>query len=367
MLLTDIVDFAEPRATLPHSYLGTGRTADRLYDIIQAETRTEPLLATLFWQIMLRSPAFARSLAQLDVNAQTLQRVEPYVVPGTAGRFDLVVLDPGRSAETIQAVTLEASRDELVIAWRRWSTSQPWSRTPLPELYRTSPPFPTAPTPAELLDVVDPDFPGELLARNEFRVLVARLPETQLTATPPVPMLGVSIPPDPKPTATAGIVATDRSGVVGVTTAHHALGAIDVGDPVLVGPHSGKVRSLDMVSDSAFVEVPGMTLPGDPAGLRGVLRGLSPREGPASFEGIASGPVSTRVTGWSPDIPLVQPYSQLKVLTTPATAAGDSGCALMDIDGYILGFAFYRTGLGQPVEFSAWIWAHSVCEAHGLA
>ena len=62
----------------------------------------------------------------------------------------------------------------------------------------------------------------------------------------------------------------------------------------------------------------------------------------------------------------VLPNSQLKVLTRADTNPGDSGAALLDSQDQVLGFAFYRTGLGAPIEFSAWIWAETVFNAHGL-
>jgi hypothetical protein len=70
--------------------------------------------------------------------------------------------------------------------------------------------------------------------------------------------------------------------------------------------------------------------------------------------------MSATIEGWSPDIPFVQPYNQLKVFTDDKTAQGDSGAALLDGANYILGFAFYRTGINATPAQSAWIWAESV-------
>jgi len=39
----------------------------------------------------------------------------------------------------------------------------------------------------------------------------------------------------------------------------------------------------------------------------------------------------------------------------------------MDGIDNVLGFSFFRTGFGEEVEFSAWIWAESVYEALDLS
>jgi S1-C subfamily serine protease len=87
---------------------------------------------------------------------------------------------------------------------------------------------------------------------------------------------------------------------------------------------------------------------------------------PVTFHGITSGFKQTIITGWSPDIPFVLPYSQLKVLTAPETNPGDSGAALIDRDGKVTGFSFFRTAINQQPEYSSWIWADSVYKAHNL-
>jgi len=194
----------------------------------------------------------------------------------------------------------------------------------------------------------------------------------------PSPYWSVLPPPFSKEDSTVGAAVTDTHGHNGVTMALHSL--LASGSSVVPGTTQveiqvdrkgtrikGTVQSVDQITDSAFVlaDLPPLSPP--LRGAKGPLRGVSPRANEkVTFEGHASGSANATVTGFSPDLPLVLPYSQLKVFTTPKTALGDSGAALLDADDNILGFSFYRTGIGQPIEFSAWIWADSVYAAHNL-
>ncbi|MBO9573867.1 MAG: hypothetical protein J7497_16895, partial [Chitinophagaceae bacterium] len=101
--------------------------------------------------------------------------------------------------------------------------------------------------------------------------------------------------------------------------------------------------------------------------INGVLSGKTPRQyEKAFFEGFKSGPMYTTINGWSPDLPFVTRYNQLKVYTGPITNPGDSGCALKDSDGNVCGFAFERSGINVNPQLSSWIWAESVFKFHNL-
>ena len=203
-------------------------------------------------------------------------------------------------------------------------------------------------------------------------VLAGQLPELEFTNIP-IPPIGIYA--GPSPVATAGVATNNNSGVFGVTGPYHSIVASSsgpiVGTTITIGSRtagslSGVIQTADQISDSCFISLasPGLT------GLRplkGRLGSLTPRMNqPADFEGITSGKTPTTIVGWSPDLPFVQPYSQLKVFTTPDTNRGDSGAALVDSDGYLIGFAFYRTSLTGAIQYSAWVWAESVYQAHGL-
>ena len=60
-----------------------------------------------------------------------------------------------------------------------------------------------------------------------------------------------------------------------------------------------------------------------------------------------------------------QPEEMCRVYTEPDTAHGDSGAALIDEDGYIVGFAHSLSRYGPP-KFSTWVWAEQVYMAHKL-
>lgn len=48
------------------------------------------------------------------------------------------------------------------------------------------------------------------------------------------------------------------------------------------------------------------------------------------------------------------------------TARGDSGAALVDGSGHILGFAYSRSDASSPASYSTWIWAAAVLKKHEL-
>jgi len=355
-------------------YFGTA-TADRLYKMIRSESFTEPTLATLFWQIAARSRGMSRAMSSAGVEVS--KNVELFVTRGGLNRFDVVAFDHNRPPSAAPAVGFfEASRQELDDAWSKWRKDveeariwQAKSRDAQSSELDAGVEFEERPGPpwsaAEILDSVDRNFAHEVAKRGEFRVIVIGAPETLLTAALPAPAMAICESPSGPTSGTAGLIARDESGTVGLTCALHALVNATPGALVQCGPQRGILRSVDAVSDSAFIEVDGLV--SQPRNVRGVLSGVSPRQGPAHFEGITSGRTDTMVTSWSPDLLLVQPYNQVKVLTKPSTAPGDSGCALVDDEGYVLGFSFYRTGLNEAIEYSAWIWADSVMKAHRLS
>jgi hypothetical protein len=227
----------------------------------------------------------------------------------------------------------------------------------------------------ELLDSFDEERAPELLgliAGNMDALLVPQ-PRVVATAVPATP-IGVRPCQASRETATVGVVAMTREGISGATTALHALEEA-AGVPAAPGQTACTIAgvpctviSCDTVSDSCFVEL-------DPSAWAGLgmepaipLSGLTPRlPEPVSAYGLTTPSMQGNVTGWDPAVPILFPRAQLKVYTTPMTAPGDSGAALLDSTGHVLGFAFYRTGIGEPIEYSAWVWADSVYQAHHLA
>lgn len=199
-------------------------------------------------------------------------------------------------------------------------------------------------------------------------VIVQKPPVTQHTLAPRTAQIvdpGIAGFP-----SSVGVIASD--GVdTGVTVAYHALtcGRTPgfIGQSVDIGGTSGTVKSIDMISDSAFVTFPNS---GNPisAGTTITVR-TTPAPGygqTAEFEGIGSGSKkSTVVVAASPTLLYSHASVQRQVLTNPDSLPGDSGCALIS-NNELLGFCFGGSGTSSPLLFSLWIWGDSVIKAHNL-
>jgi hypothetical protein len=95
---------------------------------------------------------------------------------------------------------------------------------------------------------------------------------------------------------------------------------------------------------------------------------LSPRlYTSAQFAGAARNEqISTMITAVDASLAIPQTMFATKVYTNPDTLPGDSGAALTDDLGRIIGFAAWRTGFGAEISFAIWIWAQQVFAAHNL-
>jgi hypothetical protein len=161
--------------------------------------------------------------------------------------------------------------------------------------------------------------------------------------------------------ATAGIVATDSDGRIGVTTALHSVD--ENGPEVWVAGVPGQIAAKDIFTDSCFITFTLTQLPGCST-CNGPLTDVTPgRNEQVWFDGIASGRTATYVDGWTLELPWIMPGVQSRVITPPITELGDSGAALMNQQGKVVGFALCRTGFASRTAFSAWIWAESVFSA----
>jgi hypothetical protein len=314
-----------------------------VHQICKSETITSPVVATSFWQAFISSPTFSLFLQRAGASPTALVRGEAFVVRhGTDWpRHDLIVFDPDFAGSKPAVLEIKPRMEDLSIGWEQFRIRR---------------------------RLVDPKFQifggaaTEALGAHPFALIVTKPPRKLFTHCPN-PAWEVSSPNAPGESSTAGVLARNNAGKEGVTVSNHAIkGAAQV----TVNGWPGTVLSSDAISDSCFVEVPGMAVPAVRT-VKGFLKDVTPRQyETVHFDGFKSGTRSTTVTAWSPDLVYVRPYSQLKVLTQPDTNPGDSGAALIDSTDHIIGFAFYRTGFGEIPEYSAWIWAHSVFEAHKL-
>jgi hypothetical protein len=174
---------------------------------------------------------------------------------------------------------------------------------------------------------------------------------------------------DHNPVATLGSFLTDTDETAGetcvATTAWHALGRRS--RTLIIGGAPLEVVRRHHPSDSCLVRVNKSVLEGrEWTGHKGPLR-MPPREyGLASFNGAASGYTSTHITGFDKAIFDRKPGPMCRVYTEPDTAKGDSGAALIDEDNHIVGFAYGRSPLDAPTQYSSWVWAEQVYIAQHL-
>jgi hypothetical protein len=338
-----------PTAVLPYA----GPASQELTSITQNETRAQPLIASLFWQAFTSLDAYTQLLSSLGLRPEDRANRQELVVRHSStpfwSRYDLMVLDPGFSGGQPAVSTVEVRPQELAEAAEEyWNGLEERNRMPG--------------------ELGGPSLVGKVVAEaaqaQRFQVIVTRPPSTIPTAIAPTPAWEVVPQLGEGSNASAGVVAIDGAGRHGVTSANHAFA--EKAHDVTVAGVPGTICSRHPVSDSCFIAV-SMANPVGQA-VQGPLSGISPGEGQiVTFHGTASGSQSTFVTGWDKGIPFeIRPWGRLRVLTKPATNPGDSGAALLDGTGKVIGFAFDRTGYDAPVEYSAWIWAEFIYAAHGL-
>jgi hypothetical protein len=216
---------------------------------------------------------------------------------------------------------------------------------------------------------------SELAMEGDFRLVLAAPPEELPTGATtsysgsfrvPSPALSVTIDDGGQPLATAGVIGTDSTGRLLVTTAGHVVeGAIAADAKIMIGNAPATVvgKSHEL-TDSCLLAVAFGSMPDAANG--GVLHRPPVLYMPATYVGAASGPKLTKITGFDKSIVSPTPFSGGRVYTDPDTIPGDSGAALIDSDDSIVGFAVARTAFGAPLEFSTWSWAAQVLAVHGL-
>jgi hypothetical protein len=295
------------------------------------------LIANAFWQAFMNSTALFRTAQILNVRVQGLLASEKIVVyRHNYERFDLLCFVEGPMG-TPQYALVNPTPSELVSGAANF--------------FRKVRHYPGNQA------LYNPILAIEALEASPFAIIVMPAPETVLTKLPShccsvTDVAGTML-------STAGVVALDTGGRIGVTAAYHAV--LDA-PQVEVGGILGYVRVSDLVTDSCFIEV----LPPQVGtkGLNGPMQNMLPRGNQrASFEGSTSGMTTTRITAWSLELPNVLQNTQGKLYTSLCTNPGDSGAALVTDDDYVVGFAYEMSGPNSPIEFSSWIWADSVYKA----
>ena len=316
------------------------------------EWRTRPFAATVFWQAYINSPSYVYFLDAVKANNPALRVRRTQVVPHPtdAGvRYDLLVLADGLSdSDSYYQTDAALDPGELKEGSARFVAR-----------VRNSPPEATL-----LAEIDHPAIATEAMKAQDFGVLLLPAPPMVPTALFLSPALPVRDPAGGA-VSTAGVHAVNSSGQAGVTAAWHAIQ--DCRDSVVEvnGLRGQIVGQAHDRSDSAFVAVNWSPPPGLPPAVP--LSRLVPRQHePVSFEGSSSGTSKGQVTGWSPQLPFVSPRAQLVVTTGPISKPGDSGAALRDGEGHLLGFCHETSAFGAANPYSSWIWAESVFNAHKL-
>jgi hypothetical protein len=351
------------------SYYGT-RTWDNLYEIVQSEQHTEPLLATLAWQIILQDPRIIDSALQRDFSIQRT-RYEYIVSTNGQGQYALVVLAPFPSEFTIVSPMNRLPERWLSDAYYNWRREMTrYVETEESGLFNRA-----------VLRAVEPEFVQQVVSNLNMQMIITKKPRLirQQMNFPciPSPAHGVCPQGFELPNSTAGVYAENARGQKGAVICLHALGDVDSAmaeiesgnNKVVVNNYPGKIVTYDPISDSCFVVFDDQDLVdnGTFQKITGLLTGKTPRQyESAFFDGFRSGPLSTNINGWSPDLPFVKRHNQLKVYTNAITNPGDSGCALKDSEGNVCGFAFERSGISENPQLSSWIWAESVFKFHKL-
>lgn len=200
----------------------------------------------------------------------------------------------------------------------------------------------------------------ELIYACKPEVISSRMPNMVPLCTP-ASCLSISANDQ---VSTAGIFCFDKDGEFGVTGCYHGTGPI--GTPVTVGLKRSQVKLASETQDLVFIPLGRHhNIPG----LRGEngLRERPPAQSDAMrFEGATSGQVQTVVCSHDAGLNRRRPTLQLKVQTRADTNFGDSGCALIDEDDRIVGFAFEQTAYGEYPAFTDWIWAANALAALNL-
>lgn len=206
------------------------------------------------------------------------------------------------------------------------------------------------------------DDPLELLWITRPEIIRARLPR-MVPICSPIPHVRVECNGQ---FSSAGVFCRDPSGTLGVSACYHGTG--DVGTAVLVDGVASTVALADRVQDIVFVPLHHSSRIPPLHGVKGPRSNRAPSQAePVRFDGAGSGTlIQTNVQSHDSGILRRRATVQLKVQTPASTNAGDSGCALIDSDDYVLGFGFEQSAFGESPQLTDWIWADNALASLGL-
>lgn len=330
-------------------------------------------LAVMFWQIAMGTEAF--DIARLELAlppSPWFEREELVVSHGDPDnpQFNLVVLDDGYPDEP-RVLRLDPSQDDLIQAHQAWRDDHLDALKSPAAQRRMSQVASSLLT--DLVLSIDAGFAIRALADRPFYVLAARRPPRLFTGVPMAPW-PVSAARGGTLQASAGAVVRHQKNTkqVGVTIAAHTIlngsQRSPVGRKVNVNGQVGTVISCDIISDSCFVELGHIGAPNHvPSVINGVLQGIPTLGVSGRFEGCTSGLVSTTIQAVNVNVAMTRvPMVQQTFNLSQPTRPGDSGCAFLDANDVLTGFALASTQGGIPPQYSTWIWVDPVFSFHSL-
>lgn len=317
-------------------------------EILQSEQHTSTLVANTFWQSYVESPAFSRDLGKIGVLPGSVRKHEILVVAHGVYRCSLLLTDNTLKVGEVRSFDVTQNRNELAGGWMLAARSRSSALVTIAGRVE----FPTLPllAPSQVL--------AEVVNAQPFSVVVTAPMEEEATSVPSPHVLVQCVPHD----SSAGAYVQDAIHRVGVTAAEHA---VPVGANVVVDGQPGIVLSRDVLTDSCFIHVPTLVPRGKQS--HGPLR-LAPRQHElVTFEGAATPAGVTNIVAWNYELPYLDPNLQQTVRTDQVTSQRDSGAALIDSSGYLVGFAHSRSAANAVAAYSSWIWADAVFHRHDLS
>ncbi len=334
----------------PFTRLFTSNVGQRVYSLINNEGRSLSRVGTIAVQPLLEPEQLDDIIAKVVGKRPDPDCRRLVVNYGEYGaRRSVLVLDPGLPMDSSPVVVPS------------------WLFAPLLE----------SPSDASMqrATALQPELAGDPALLQEA-AWVAR-PRVVVGPAPPMEKTCVPVPPwrveCGAEKSTAGILAKDANGKLGVTTCFHATG--DIGTKVQIHDDAefieGVVSLASQPLDTCFVPVGDNWHPKSMVGVAGVLEGRAPGKSEKHrFRGFQfAAPKVTEIIATDWGVPFPIKGRQLCIQTKADTNHGDSGAALINEDDRVVGFAFQRTPFrgSATVEFADWIWAQSALAELGLS
>lgn len=366
---------------------------DNLNNALGGFENANPMLVTTTWQTLLESPDLSNKIypkAVKNISSYPTFNIhlEKYLLCLGNNKYCLLVFDPTFTSE--EPIHIDASKNNtkksINSGYGIWHSKMKNSiinrkyfgilgRGNLPissfENFGESTGLSNEVFEEQVLQTFEPQVLQYGIQNSEWPMIICKPPKRVLTCYCPTTSHKVILKDGEVFKSLAGVYTKNSQNIFGVTICLHCFpnSYVEVGKTkVKINGISGTVISVHNISDSCFVQLDATESQiADLLNTKGPLQGTTPREfEKCYFINKEGAKTDTNVIGWSPDIMYFDPYNQVKVLTNPITNPGDSGSALIDSEGNVLGFSFYRTEINAVKEFSAWIWAASVFKAHNL-